>query len=65
MLGPSEIQLLEQQHPTLSEQHALESIIYVQEQPRSIVNEVERPYEKDNSIPFVLLFGSQDVAPSS
>ena len=52
MLGPSEIQLLEQQHPTLSEQHALKSIIYVQEQPRSIVNEVERPYEKDNSYTF-------------
>jgi hypothetical protein len=62
---PSEIQPLEQQQPTLSEQHAPKSTIYTQEQPRSRVKEIEQPYAKDNSIPFVLPFDSQDVTPSS
>jgi hypothetical protein len=58
-LPSSEIQPLEQQQqPALSEQQAPGSTIYAQEQPRSSVNEVEQPYGKDNSIPFVLPFDS-------
>ena len=60
----SEIQSLGQK-PTLSEQEAPESTIYTQEQHGKSANEMEQPYSKDDSMPFVLPFDSQDVTPSN
>jgi hypothetical protein len=44
---------------------SLVSTTFAQKQPRKNVNEAEQPHEKDESIPFVLPFDSQDVTPSS
>ena len=62
--SPSEIQPLDQQ-PAFSEQRALDSTTYAQEQLRKGVNEHEQPSLKDESVPFVLPFDSQDVTPNS
>jgi hypothetical protein len=60
----SEIQPLDQQ-PPFSEQQEPESTAYVPEQLTKGVNEVEQPSLKDQSVPFVLPFDSQDVTPNS
>ena len=62
--SPSEIQPLDQQ-PASSEQQPPEPTTYTQEQLTKGVNEVEQPSMKDESVPFVLPFDSQDVTPNS
>ena len=62
--SPLGIQPLEEQ-PALSNQQIPESKIYAQEQPGKSVKGVKQAYEKDESVPFVLPFDSQDVTPSS
>jgi hypothetical protein len=62
--SPSELQPLDEQ-PAFSEQQAPESTTYTQEQLRKGVNEVEQPSLKDESVPFVLPFDSEDVTPRS
>ena len=61
---PSQLQPLDQQ-PEFSEQQAPESTTFTQEQLTKGVNEVEQPSLKDESVPFVLPFDSQDVTPNS
>ena len=62
--SPLGIQPLEEQ-PALSNQQIPESKIHAQEQPGKSVKGVKQAYEKDESVPFVLPFDSQDVTPSS
>jgi hypothetical protein len=62
--SPSEIQPLDQQ-PASSEQQPPEPTTYTQERLTKGVNEVEQPSMKDESVPFVLPFDSQDVTPNS
>ena len=62
--SPLGIQPLEEQ-PALSNQQIPESKIHAQEQPEKSVKGVKQAYEKDESVPFVLPFDSQDVTPSS
>ena len=62
--SPLGIQPLEEQ-PVLSNQQIPESRIHAQEQPGKSVKGVKQAYEKDESVPFVLPFDSQDVTPSS
>src|SRR5215207_6475828 len=62
--SPLGIQPLEEQ-PALSNQQIPESRIHAQEQPGKSVKGVKQAYEKDESVPFVLPFDSQDVTPSS
>jgi len=60
----SQIQPLDEQ-PAFSEQQPPESTTFTQEQITKGVNEVEQPSLKDESVPFVLPFDSQDVTPNS
>jgi hypothetical protein len=62
--SPSEIQPTDQQ-PAFSEQQPPESTTYTQDQLTKGVNGVEQPSLKDESVPFVLPFDSQDVTPNS
>ena len=62
--SPSEIQPLDQQ-PAFSEQQPPEPTTYTQDQLTKGVNGVEQPSLKDESVPFVLPFDSQDVTPNS
>jgi hypothetical protein len=60
----SQLQPIDQQ-PEFSEQQAPESTTFTQEQITKGVNEVEQPSLKDEGVPFVLPFDSQDVTPNS
>ena len=62
--SPSQLQPLDQQ-PEFSEEQSPESTTFTQEQLTKGVNEVEQPSLKDESVPFVLPFDSQDVTPNS
>jgi len=67
--SPLGIQPLEEQ-PALSNQQIPESRLpaqeqHMQEQSGKNVEGVKQAYEKDESIPFVLPFDSQDVTPDS
>jgi hypothetical protein len=62
--SPSEIQPLEHQ-PTFSEQQAPESTTYAPEQLGKGGYELEQPSLKDEGVPFVLPFDSQDMTPNS